>query len=64
MSIKAIFCSAKKSNEANQAEGAVMLQLLIQNLGDKLTLESWQSIIIAVLDRLSKEIKKNFLKAR
>lgn len=59
-----MFCDHKKANEANQAEGAVMLQLIMQYLGEKLTLAHWEKIIYTVLERLIKDIRKTFLKAR
>jgi hypothetical protein len=59
-----LFTKAKTANEANHAEGAVLFQLLLFYLGDHLGLERWDKMFHACLERLSKEIKKPFLRAR
>lgn len=64
MSCRAIFCAYKKANEANQAEGAVILQLIMQYFGGNLSLLQLQRIILTVLERITKKIEHDFLRAR
>ena len=52
------------AGESNQAQGAVMIQLLMQYIGPALNLNQWEKIMYSVLDRLNVKIDTNFLKAR
>jgi hypothetical protein len=64
MGIESLFTKAKSANEANHAEGAVLFQLLITYLNQNLGLERWEKMFVACLERLSREVKRPFLRAR
>ncbi|EGR28514.1 hypothetical protein IMG5_173700 [Ichthyophthirius multifiliis] len=44
MCFKALFSQSNKSNDADKAEGATLLQILMQNLGDRLPEQIWKVV--------------------
>ena len=62
---EAMFCTNEKANRANHAEGATLLQLIIQCCNQILNEKQWEMIFTKTLERLKNDDNmKTFLKAR
>jgi len=53
MAYQAMISDTKNSKDANIGEGAMILHLVIQNLGDSLTDEMWKGIFTATINKLN-----------
>lgn len=66
MSHKALFSDSLKASDADRAEGAIVLQLILQILGDDMPEEIWKVIFQTAIERLqsTQTVKHQFVYGR
>lgn len=57
-------CQGETSNEADEGEGVLLIQLAIQYLGPMIHSDILKLVYQSILARSNQEVQKNFLKSR
>lgn len=61
---QAMICKGEASNEADEGEGVLLIQLAIQRLNSTIHPDILKSLFEAILKRSSQDVQQNFLKSR